>query len=92
MKAIAQNTRYRVSFDDDGGSYVVERETSPGTFVVDEGPFVLSGSAEFGTVAPANPIFDTRGGASAFTTINVQAADAPSHAVTINQLGIVRTS
>jgi len=41
MKAIAQNRRFRVTFNTDDGTYTIERETSFGTFETDEGPFDL---------------------------------------------------
>ncbi len=92
MKAIAQHTRFRVSFDTEDDTYTVERETGIGTFVVDEGPLPLPGRSELGAVSPADPIFDTRGGVTAATTITVGVPSTGLHTVTINPLGVVRTS
>ncbi len=92
MKAIAQNTRFRVAIDADAETYAVEREVGMGNFVTDEGPFPLPGAAAFGGVTPGNPIFDARGGAGAVTTITVSAPHGRSHTVTITVLGQVQVS
>ena len=92
MKAIAQNRRFRVSFDVDGGTYTVEREISPGLFQTDEGPFDLPGAAAIEYVTPGDPVFDTRGTASAPTTIMTGVPGVNYHTVTINLLGKVTAS
>lgn len=92
MKAIAQNTRFRVVFNTDDGTYTVEREASPGNFVTEEGPFELPGTAAIGDVTPGDPVFDSRGAASAQTTITTEAPGGRYHTVTINVLGKVTAS
>jgi hypothetical protein len=92
MKAIAQNSRFRIAIDDEAGTYTVEREISLGNFATDEGPFSLPTATAFGAVEPGNPIFDARGGANAMTTITVSAPHGRTHTVTINVLGQVQAS
>ena len=92
MKAIAQNTRFRIRIDADARRYAIEREQSVGNFVVDEGPFALPESVTLGEADPANPIFDPRGGASAPTSIELSAPHGPTHTVTISILGQVQAS
>jgi Tfp pilus assembly protein FimT len=92
MKAIAQNTRFRVAIDDEAGTYTVEREIGIGNFATDEGPFSLPAASAFGAVEPGNPIFDARGGANAMTTITVSAPHGRTHIVTISVLGQVQAS
>lgn len=92
MKAIAQNRRYRVRFDDVAETYTIQREVTPGNFVDDEGPFELPASASFETVIPDSCIFDSRGGANAPTTITVGAPGSGHRTVTINILGRITAS
>jgi type II secretory pathway pseudopilin PulG len=87
MKAIAQNARFRVVFDVDAGTYTIEREAGPGNFVTDEGPVTLPTTASIAGVAPGDPLFDTRGGVGAVTTVTVHGDSGPSHTVTVNLLG-----
>jgi len=92
MKAIAQNRRFRVTFNMDNGTYTIERETSLGNFETDEGPFDLPGAATIQYVSPGDPIFDTRGTANAPTTIMAGVPGVNYHTVTINLLGKVTAS
>lgn len=91
MKAIAQNTRFRVTFDTGDGEYTIEREMSPGNFVAEEGPVELPTAASF-AINPSNPIFDTRGAVNAPTTITIAAPQARTRTVTISILGTVTES
>jgi Tfp pilus assembly protein FimT len=92
MKAIAQNTRFRVTFDTGDGEYTIEREVSPGNFVADEGPVELPTAAVLATISPSDPIFDTRGAVTAPTTITITAPQAHPRTVTISILGTVTES
>jgi hypothetical protein len=92
MKAIAQNTRFRVVFDTSDGEYTIEREVSPGNFVAEEGPVELPTAASFATISPSDPIFDTRGAVAAPTTITITAPDTHTRTVTISILGTVTES
>jgi Tfp pilus assembly protein FimT len=92
MRAIAQNARFRVMFDTANAKFTVERETSPGNFVVDEGPFELPGAAAITEVTPSDPIFDSRGALTAPTTITIEAPHGGPHTITANLLGRVTAS
>lgn len=92
MRAIAQNARFRVTFDTVNAKFAVERETTPGNFVVDEGPFDLPGAAAITGVTPSDPIFDSRGALVAPTTIVIQAPYGGAHTITTNLLGRVTVS
>jgi Tfp pilus assembly protein FimT len=92
MKAIAQNRRFRVVFDTSGETYRIEREEGLGNFVADEGPFDLPTAVDISNVDPSDPIFDSRGGVNAATTVTLAAPHGPAHTVTINVLGRVTES
>lgn len=92
MKAIAQNTRYRVVFDEVQETYMIQRESGFGNFVDDEGPFSLPASASLENAIPDSCIFDSRGGANALTTITVGAPGAGHRTVTVNVLGRITAS
>jgi len=92
MRAIAQNVRFRVKFDTVNAKFSVEREMTPGNFVVDEGPFELPGAAAIMAITPADPIFDSRGALVAPTTITIQAPHGGPHTITTNLLGRVTAS
>ena len=85
QRAIARNKRFRVNFS--SGSYVLEREEAPNSFVADGATQMLPHGAMFGTVSPGNPVFDTRGMLTANTTVPVTVTGAGTKTVTINVLG-----
>ena len=87
QRAIARNTRYRVNFNGAAGSYVLEREAAPSSFVADGATQKLPHGAVLGTVTPGNPIFDTRGMLAANTNVPVTVTGAGTKTVTINVLG-----
>jgi Type II transport protein GspH len=87
QRAIARNKRFRVNFSSVAGSYVLEREEAPNSFVADGATQKLPHGATLGTVSPGNPIFDTRGMLAANTTVPVTVTGAGTKTVTINVLG-----
>jgi len=87
QRAIARNKRFRVNFNASAGSYVLEREVAPSSFVADGATQKLPHGAVLGTVAPGNPIFDTRGMLAANTSVPVTVTGAGTKTVTINVLG-----
>jgi prepilin-type N-terminal cleavage/methylation domain-containing protein len=91
MKAIAQNTRFRVVFAADDGTYTVEREVAPGVFATDVGPAALPTSVSLGAATPDNPIFDPRGSLNAVTTVIVT-GHGRTYTVSVNLLGRVRVT
>ena len=92
QRAIAQNTRYRVTFTRSTNTYQIERETAPGVFSATTAPQPLPRGAALGTVAPSDPIFDTRGMLGAAVTVPVSVTGAGSRTVSINVLGHVTIS
>jgi type II secretory pathway pseudopilin PulG len=92
MRAIAQNNRFRVQFDTSNARFTVEREATPGNFIVDQGPFDLPGQAAITNVTPADPIFDSRGAVGATTTITSAAPHSTTRTITINPLGRITES
>ena len=91
QRAIAQNTRYRVTFTRSTNTYQIERETAPGVFSATTAPQPLPRGAGLGTIA-SNPIFDTRGMLGAAVTIPVSVTGVGSRTVSINVLGHVTIS
>ena len=87
QRAIARNKRFRVNFNASAGSYVLEREEAPSSFVADGATQKLPHGAVLGTVNPGNPIFDTRGMLAAGVTLSVTVPNAGTRTVTINVLG-----
>ncbi|TMA83640.1 MAG: hypothetical protein E6J71_20100 [Deltaproteobacteria bacterium] len=87
QRAIARNKRFRVNFNASAGSYVLEREEAPSSFVADGATQKLPHGAVLGTVNPGNPIFDTRGMLAANTNVPVTVTGAGTKTVTINVLG-----
>lgn len=92
MRSISRNQRHRIRFPTTANpsqarnAYVIERETSPGTFVEEGGTRTLPAGMTFGTIA-VNPIFDTRGTLAATVTIPIQQQGSSSKTVTVNVLG-----
>ena len=87
MRAIARNTRHRVTFTAPGSTYTIEREVAPNNFVAETGTKKLPSEVRFASVSPAAPIFDTRGMLAAPVTIVLTAAGSRTKTVTINALG-----
>jgi hypothetical protein len=85
MRAIAQNRRHRVFFNDDAGWWEVQAETAPGTFTTVGARRTLPTGAAFGTIA-TNPIFDTRGMMAANFSLDVQNPHG-KRTVAVNVLG-----
>jgi len=86
QRAIARNTRYRVTFNALTQSYTIERENA-GAFVPDSAPQPLPRGAQLGTVTPGNPIFDTRGMLAAAVSVPVTVTGSGTRTVAINVLG-----
>ncbi len=85
QRAIARNTRYRVTFN--AGSYTLERESSGNTFVSEGGVQKLPAGATVTAASPGNPIFDTRGMLTADVTVSVSVEGSGTRTVTVNVLG-----
>ena len=87
QRAIARNTRYRISFNAAAGTYNLEREVTTNTWVDDAGLQRLPTGVTLGTILPSNPVFDTRGMLGAAVTIPVTGATGKVKTVTVNVLG-----
>ena len=86
QRAIAQNRRFRVTFNGVTKTYTIEREVA-GAFVADSAPQPLPTGAQLGMVTPGNPVFDTRGMLAAAVTVPVTVTGSGTRTVTINVLG-----
>jgi hypothetical protein len=86
-KAIAQNVRHRVNFDPTAGTFVVERESPPGTWTATEGTHQLPESVSLGDV-PIDPVFDTRGMLAQDLAFQLS-GESSSQVVSVNVLGNV---
>ena len=85
QRAITRNARIRVAYAPDG--YILERETSPGSWTTDSAYMPLPHPAAVGTVDPGNPIFDTRGMLATDVTVPITVDGTGTRTVTINVLG-----
>jgi Tfp pilus assembly protein FimT len=85
QRAIARNQRHRVAFA--AGSYQIEREASPNTFVSDSATFAMPHDVVIGSPNPANPIFNSRGMLAANVSIAVSMTGVGTKTVTTNVLG-----
>jgi prepilin-type N-terminal cleavage/methylation domain-containing protein len=85
FRAIARNTRYRVSFAQQGASYTIEREATPNTFVAEGGTQALPSGVQ--ATAGTAPMFDTRGMVATPVTVALTATAIPTKTITINALG-----
>ena len=94
MRAIARNTRYRVTFNTATSTYSLDAETAPGsnTWATDGGVQRLPRSASLGTISPGNPIFSTQGTLTAGVTIPVSVTNGRTKTITVNVLGQVTVS
>lgn len=92
MRSISRNQRHRIRFPTVANptqarnSYIIERETAPGTFVGEGGVRTLPTGMSFGTIA-VNPVFDTRGMLTATVTIPILQQGSTPKTVTVNVLG-----
>jgi len=87
MRAIARNTRYRVTFNSSARTYILEREATANNFVADGGTQTLPAGATLTAANPANPIFDTRGMLGANVSVSVSVPGSGTRTVTVNVLG-----
>ena len=92
QRAIARNSRYRITFTPSTSTYQLERETAPGVFTAEGAVQALPKKATLGTISPSNPVFDTRGMLAAAVTIPVSVQGTGSRTVSINVLGHVTIS
>ena len=89
MHAIATNRRYRVTFNAGAGTWVVERETAPGsgTFTAASRMQKLPHGATLGTITPGNPEFTPQGMLQQQVSIPITVSGAGTKTVTVNVLG-----
>jgi Tfp pilus assembly protein FimT len=85
MRAIAQNRRHRIVFDDDARWWEVQAETAPNSFTVVGARRTLPVGADFGSIN-SNPTFDTRGMLAAAFSLDVR-GDGRKRTVSVNVLG-----
>lgn len=85
QKAVARNTRYRITYGTT--TYQLERETTTNVFVADGAAIGLPSGASIGSVSPAAPIFNSRGMLTADVTVPVSVTGTGTRTVTINVLG-----
>lgn len=87
MKAIAQNTRHRIVFDDALGTYQLQRETGANSWTAAAGMEELPSGVTFSEV-PADPIFGANGMLIQDFEVEVQGA-GKTQVVSVNILGNV---
>jgi hypothetical protein len=87
MKAIAQNRRHRVNFDDGAGTYLLEVESAPDTWTAAAATHELPESCDFSEVE-SDPTFDTRGMLGQAFDVSVSGVEK-SKVVSVNILGNV---
>lgn len=92
MRAIARNVRFRVHFDVAAGTWVLQRESSPGVFVDEGGTRSLPAGTTLVSVVPGDPVFDGRGLASGATVISIAGPQGETRTVVTNMLGRARIS
>jgi len=85
QRAIARNQRYRLVFAT--GSYHMEREASPSSFVNDSATFAMPDGVVIGSPNPSDPIFNSRGMLAANVSVTVSMAGVGTKTVTTNVLG-----
>lgn len=92
MKAIAQNTRYRVVFDDGAGTYQLEREASANNWVAaaGSGQHELPSGITFSEI-DTTPVFNTQGMLDQQFAVTVN-GNGQTRTVTVNILGHVDVS
>jgi hypothetical protein len=85
MRAIAQNRRQRLAFDENAGTWALQEESAPGTFDTVGATRTLPTGCTFGT-SPSSPIFDTRGMLAAPAALEVS-CEAGTRIISVNVLG-----
>ena len=85
QRAIARNKRHRLVFA--SGSYHLEQEASPNSFVNDSATFAMPDGVVIGSPNPSNPIFNSRGMLAAAVSVTVSIAGVGTKTVTTNVLG-----
>jgi hypothetical protein len=88
MKAIAQNRRHRINFDDTTGTYQLEVETAANVWAPAGGRRELPTGCTFATIA-TDPVFDTRGLLPASYDYSMSSANQ-TKIVSVNILGNVQ--
>lgn len=88
MRAISQNTRYRISFDADHNTYLVQKDVA-GAWQDVGAPKPLPAGVNL-VSATANPVFQTLGTAPGGTTITLQNAQGRTRKVTVSFAGRVK--
>lgn len=92
MKAIAQNRRYRINFNDDGGTYRIEEEASANNWQVTTGSGVqtLPDGISFSEIN-TTPTFNAQGMLNQAFSVDVSSGDK-TRTVSVNLLGNVSIS
>lgn len=89
FRAIAEGVRFQVVFDGAAKTYQIQKETSPGTFVDDEGVKAIEDSNSVAIAATANPIFSTRGAAQVTAVVTLTASNGAVRLVAVGAPGRV---
>ena len=85
QRAIARNRRHSVVFA--SGSYHIQQESSPNSFVNDSALFAMPDGVVIGSPTPSNPIFNSRGMLAAEVSLTVSMTGVGTKTVTTNVLG-----
>lgn len=85
MRAVGQNRRHRIVFDQAGGWWEIQGEAGPNVFTAVAGRRTLPAGMAFGTVS-TTPIFDTRGMLTAAFRLAVK-GEGRQRTVAVNVLG-----
>jgi len=85
QRAIARNKRHRIVFL--SGSYHIEKEASPSSFVNDSATFPMPDGVVIGSPSPSNPTFNSRGMLAAAVSVTVSLTGVGTKTVTTNVLG-----
>lgn len=85
MRAIAQNRRYRIVLNGDGGWWEMQAETAPNVFTTVNGRRTLPDGVHFGTIA-GTPVFNTRGMLTSGFSVSVSSAGR-QRTVSVSMLG-----
>jgi Tfp pilus assembly protein FimT len=91
MKAISQNTKFRMSFVGSipgATSYEIRKDNGTGTFVLDSGPFSLPDGITV-SAQSATPEFQPRGTASSASKITLQNTNSDTKSVQVSIVGRV---
>jgi prepilin-type N-terminal cleavage/methylation domain-containing protein len=88
MRAVSQNTRYRISFDADHNTYLVQKDVA-GVWQDVGAPKALPAGVDL-VSATADPVFQTLGTAPGGTTVTLQNAQGRTRKVTVSFVGRVK--